>query len=86
MFAVYPEVFISVRWWNELGLAQKLKFSRDRLLENYLWAVGIAHEPQFSKCRVGLTKLICILTVIDDVYDVYDLPEEVKLFTAAVKA
>ncbi|CAL9192920.1 trans-ocimene synthase, chloroplastic [Musa acuminata AAA Group] len=74
------------KWWNELGLAQKLKFSRDRLLENYLWAVGIAHEPQFSKCRVGLTKLICILTVIDDVYDVYGLPEEVKLFTAAVKA
>lgn len=68
-----------------MGLAQELKFARDRLLENYLWAVGIAHQPQFSKCRMVLTKIVCILTVIDDVYDVYGLLEEVKLFTEAVK-
>lgn len=73
------------RWWSELGLAQQLKFSRDRLLENYLWAVGIAEQPQFSKCRLALTKQICILTVIDDAYDVYGLLEEVRLFTCAVK-
>ncbi|XP_065016088.1 monoterpene synthase 7, chloroplastic-like [Musa acuminata AAA Group] len=28
------------RWWTDLGLAQRLPFSRDRLMENYLWTVG----------------------------------------------
>ncbi|XP_072951115.1 trans-ocimene synthase, chloroplastic-like [Typha angustifolia] len=51
-------------WWEELG--KKLKYSRDRLLENYLWTVGIAWEPQFSKCRIILTKITSILSVVDD--------------------
>ncbi|KAJ8628037.1 hypothetical protein MRB53_021344 [Persea americana] len=73
------------RWWNDLGLAKKLEFSRDRLVENYLWAVGIAPEPQFSNCRKGLTKLMSILTVIDDIYDLYGSLDELELFTEAIK-
>eukprot|EP00268_Persea_americana_P003064 TRINITY_DN1091_c0_g1_i1.p1 TRINITY_DN1091_c0_g1~~TRINITY_DN1091_c0_g1_i1.p1 ORF type:complete len:582 (+),score=87.69 TRINITY_DN1091_c0_g1_i1:342-2087(+) len=73
------------RWWKDLGLAKKLEFSRDRLVENYLWAVGIAPEPQFSNCRKGLTKLMSILTVIDDIYDLYGSLDELELFTEAIK-
>ena len=68
-----------------MNLGAKLKFSRDRLFENYLWAAGVAYEPRFSKCRKVLTKLICILTVIDDMYDVYGSLEELVLFTSAIK-
>lgn len=53
-------------------------------MENYLWAMGIAPEPRFSKCRKGLTKFICILTAIDDIYDIYGSPEELTRFTDAV--
>nr|ART66980.1 (R)-linalool synthase [Magnolia champaca] len=73
------------RWWRELGLAEKLPFSRDRLVENYVWAMGIASEPQFSKCRIAITKLVSILTVIDDMYDVYGSLDELELFTEAVE-
>ncbi|XP_075668632.1 putative terpene synthase 9 isoform X1 [Castanea sativa] len=72
------------RWWRDLGLAEELTFSRDRLMENYLWAMGIVSEPQFSKCRIGLTKFVCILTVIDDMYDVYGSLDELERFTDAV--
>ncbi|KAH8502493.1 hypothetical protein H0E87_013973 [Populus deltoides] len=72
------------RWWGALGFKKKLSFSRDRLMENYLWAMGMVFEPQFSKCRIGLTKFVCILTAIDDIYDVYGLPEELELFTKLV--
>lgn len=72
------------RWWGALGFKKKLSFSRDRLMENYLWAMGMVFEPQFSKCRIGLTKFVCILTAIDDIYDVYGLPEELDLFTKLV--
>ncbi|KAK1567118.1 hypothetical protein Q3G72_008384 [Acer saccharum] len=73
------------RWWSQLGFKENLSFSRDRLMENYLWAMGINFEPQFSKCRIGLTKFVCILTAIDDMYDVYGSPDELELFTNAVK-
>lgn len=72
------------RWWRELGFKDKLPFSRDRLMENFLWAMGIVSEPQFSKCRIGLTKFVCILTAIDDMYDVYGSLDELECFTDAV--
>lgn len=73
------------RWWRELGFQETLTFSRDRLMENYLWAMGIVFEPQFTKCRIELTKFVCILTAIDDMYDIYGSLEELELFTDAVK-
>ncbi|KAM5580744.1 putative terpene synthase 9 [Rosa sericea] len=72
------------RWWRELDFKSKASFSRDRLMENYLWTMGISHEPQFSECRIGLTKFVCILTVIDDMYDVYGFLDELECFTDAV--
>ena len=68
----------------DLGLKEKLIFSRDRLMENYLWAMGIVSEPRFSNCRKGLTKFVCLLSVIDDMYDIYGSLDELKHFTDAV--
>ncbi|XP_065002087.1 monoterpene synthase 8, chloroplastic-like [Musa acuminata AAA Group] len=72
------------RWWSNLGLAQRLPFSRDRLVENYFWTVGWAFEPQFARCREAQTKANCLITTIDDVYDVYGTMDEHELFTDAV--
>ncbi|RRT46417.1 hypothetical protein B296_00045719, partial [Ensete ventricosum] len=72
------------RWWSNLGLAQNLPFSRDRLVENYFWTVGWVFEPQFGRCRELHTKANCLITTIDDVYDVYGTMDELKLFTDAV--
>ncbi|CAL2249511.1 unnamed protein product [Prunus armeniaca] len=72
------------RWWRDLDFKNKASFSRDRLMENYLWAMGINYEPRFSECRIGLTKFVCILTIIDDMYDVYGFLDELEHFTQAV--
>ncbi|XP_057956380.1 probable terpene synthase 9 [Malania oleifera] len=72
------------RWWRDLGFKEKLSFSRDRLMENYLWAVGICLEPHMSKCRKALTRMVCILSAIDDVYDIYGSLDELVRFTNAV--
>ncbi|XP_042378671.1 terpene synthase 10-like isoform X2 [Zingiber officinale] len=69
------------RWWTELGLAEKLPFSRDRLAESYLWTVGWAFEPQYWSFREAQTKGVCFVTMIDDVYDVYGTLDELQLFT-----
>ncbi|KAL6143836.1 hypothetical protein ACLB2K_054531 [Fragaria x ananassa] len=73
------------RWWKDMGLAKKLSFSRDRLMECFFWSVGIVSEPQFSNLRKGITKVSVLICTIDDVYDVYGTLDELKLFTAVVE-
>ncbi|XP_058091663.1 alpha-terpineol synthase, chloroplastic-like [Magnolia sinica] len=72
------------RWWRDLGLGETLSFSRDRLMECFYWAQGVAFEPQFGHCREVLTKAAQLITTIDDVYDVYGSLDELELFTEAV--
>ncbi|XP_054810944.1 tricyclene synthase TPS4, chloroplastic-like [Prosopis cineraria] len=73
------------RWWKAIGVASKLSFSRDRLMECFFWTVGMASEPQYSELRKALTKVTCFITTIDDVYDVYGTLDELDLFTAVVE-
>ncbi|KAI8011441.1 hypothetical protein LOK49_LG06G01513 [Camellia lanceoleosa] len=73
------------RWWEDIGLENKLSFARDRLMECFFWTVGMVFEPQFSSCRKGLMKVTTLITTIDDVYDVYGSLDELELFTAAVE-
>ncbi|KAL8522791.1 hypothetical protein ACS0TY_012941 [Phlomoides rotata] len=72
------------RWWKHMGLANKLSFARDRVMECFYWAVGMIPEPQFSKSRIGLAKVINLLMVLDDIYDEYGSPQELQQFTHAV--
>ncbi|KAK9054101.1 hypothetical protein SSX86_025178 [Deinandra increscens subsp. villosa] len=73
------------KWWKNIGLAQKLGFARDRLMECFFWTVGMVFEPQYHSCRVGLTKVGTLITVIDDIYDVYGSVNELEIFTDVVK-
>ncbi|KAJ4952444.1 hypothetical protein NE237_029276 [Protea cynaroides] len=79
------EIAEVIRWWEELGLVEKLSFARDRPLECFLWTVGIFPDPKHSKCRIELTKTIAILLVIDDIFDSYGSIDELVLFNNAVK-
>ncbi|CAI0550442.1 unnamed protein product [Linum tenue] len=76
---------VSSRWWNNLGLAKELSFSRDRLVECFFWTVGMMFEPRFSSCRKALTQVTSFITIIDDIYDVYGTMDELELFTDAVE-
>ncbi|GLT65718.1 hypothetical protein SLA2020_381320 [Shorea laevis] len=73
------------RWWKEMGLANNLSFTRDRLMECFFWTVGMAFEPQLSNLRKELTKVAALVTTIDDVYDIYGTLDELELFTDAVE-
>ena len=47
--------------------------------------VGLAFEPEYRSFRKWLTKVINLILIIDDVYDVYGSLEELKQFTKAVE-
>ncbi|MBA0712463.1 hypothetical protein Golax_011565 [Gossypium laxum] len=84
--AVYQDDLIyASKWWRDIGLGEKLPFARDMLMENFLWTVGIAFDPHFGNLRRTLTKVISLITSIDDVYDVYGTLDELELFTQAVE-
>ncbi|KAH0467958.1 hypothetical protein IEQ34_002991 [Dendrobium chrysotoxum] len=73
-------------WWTKISniFSGKLTFARDWPVESYLLAVSMAIEPQFSTCRKELAKAICFVNVIDDIYDIYGLLDELQLFTDVV--
>ncbi|KAK3000018.1 hypothetical protein RJ639_024435 [Escallonia herrerae] len=73
------------RWWKSTRLGEKMTFSRDRLMENFLWTVGVIFEPEFQYFRRMSTKVNSLVTTIDDLYDVYGTLEELELFTNAVE-
>ncbi|MBA0672339.1 hypothetical protein Goklo_025259, partial [Gossypium klotzschianum] len=68
-------------WWKELGLGERFNFARERLMENFLLSVGMIITPQDGKSRTIQTKINALITVIDDVYDVYGTLDELELFT-----
>jgi len=74
-----------LRWWVDIGLSSKLKFARDRLVELYIWSLAIIPEPQFAICQKELTKVGQLLTILDDVYDIYGTIDELELFTDAIE-
>ncbi|XP_044507235.1 (-)-germacrene D synthase-like [Mangifera indica] len=73
------------QWWKDLGLASKLPYVRDRVVELYFWIVGVYFEPEYELARRLLTKVIATTSVIDDTYDVYGTVDELELFTSAVE-
>ncbi|CAL5352012.1 unnamed protein product [Camellia sinensis] len=72
------------RWWESTRWRERLPFMRDRVMENYLWSLGEAYEPQFQYYRRMETRINILLTCLDDVYDAYGTLDELELFTDAV--
>ncbi|KAK1284479.1 hypothetical protein QJS10_CPB21g01594 [Acorus calamus] len=72
------------RWWMNLGIAEQLTYTRDRVVESFFGTFGGLYQPQFSSFREGLTKVHCMTSTIDDTYDIYGSMEELVLLTDAV--
>ncbi|WCJ17889.1 Terpene synthase 5 [Euphorbia peplus] len=73
------------RWWQNLNIVEDLAYGRDRLVESYLWAVGSMFEPQYTLCRLLITKYVFIVTLMDDTYDSYGTIDELKLLTSGLQ-
>ncbi|KAI3507869.1 hypothetical protein L1887_22864 [Cichorium endivia] len=73
------------KWWKGLDVPNNLPYARDRMVECYFWALGVYFEPQYSRARMFLTKVISMATILDDTYDAYGTYEELKIFTEAIQ-
>ncbi|KAL7160546.1 hypothetical protein ABFS83_01G103400 [Erythranthe nasuta] len=71
-------------WWEKTSIAKILPFARERVVENYLWTTGM-FDPQYGYSRIMATKVIALITVIDDVFDVYGTLEELQIFNEVIQ-
>nr|ASU91354.1 (-)-germacrene D synthase [Indosasa hispida] len=74
-------------WYKDLNPGSMLgEYIRERPVECYFWALGVFYEPQYSKARLMLAKLINLFSFFDDTYDSYGTLEELHLFNQAVQS
>ncbi|KAK6790552.1 hypothetical protein RDI58_009633 [Solanum bulbocastanum] len=73
------------RWWKGLDVERNFSFARDRLVEAYLWIIGVYFEPQYCRARRFITQIISLASILDDLYDVYGTRDELEMFTDAIQ-
>ncbi|XP_020242537.1 (3S,6E)-nerolidol synthase 1-like [Asparagus officinalis] len=78
------ELIQILSWWKSTGLSKHLKFVRKQPLKWYITSMTVLHDPEFSKCRIEMTKVIAFIYIIDDIFDIHGSPDELNLFLDAI--
>ncbi|KAF8728667.1 hypothetical protein HU200_017938 [Digitaria exilis] len=72
-------------WWKDLYSEVGLTYSRDRVVECYLWSYTAYYEKEYSRARMILAKIIVLIILTDDTYDVRATLEECRKFNEAIQ-
>eukprot|EP01018_Ginkgo_biloba_P016472 Gb_08043 [translate_table: standard] len=76
------ELKLISRFCTDTGL-REIAFFRQRLVEAYFATASF--EPEFCGSRIAFTKLVFLLTFLDDIYDTYGTLDELELLTQTLK-
>lgn len=74
-----------LRWFSDLYENVKLTYSRDRGVEMYFWGFGLFQGEENSHARIMFSKMIALISLLDDTYDVHATFEECKIFHEATQ-
>ncbi|KAL4352377.1 hypothetical protein GQ457_06G022290 [Hibiscus cannabinus] len=78
------ELYELNRWWRGLDVPINFPFTRDRFVECYFWILGVYFEPHYTVGRNFTTKVIALISILDDIYDIYGTYKELEIFTKAI--
>ncbi|XP_048132496.1 (-)-germacrene D synthase-like [Rhodamnia argentea] len=73
------------RWWKDIDVARKFPFAGDGIVELFFRTSGAYFEPEFAMAREILIKVAALLSILDDIYDVYGTLEELVILTEAIQ-
>ncbi|KAG0460139.1 hypothetical protein HPP92_023267 [Vanilla planifolia] len=74
-----------LRWWKMLDLSKESQLFRDQPMKWFAWTTAAIFEPRLSKHRFLLAKVVAIVYVIDDLFDVLGSHEELIQFSEVVE-
>lgn len=80
----------------DLGLFHEIPVVRDQVLKWYMWTTATFQGyslssfqkrkgSSLSRYRIETTKIIALIYVVDDIFDLVGTPQELSLFTEAIK-
>ncbi|KAK4711354.1 hypothetical protein R3W88_005867 [Solanum pinnatisectum] len=70
---------------HQKDLKDVIRVYKGQEVESFFFAVGIASEPEHGSMRKWLTKVIQLILIIDDVYDIYGTLADVQQVTVAIE-
>ncbi|XP_038692011.1 casbene synthase, chloroplastic-like [Tripterygium wilfordii] len=73
------------RWFEDLKLASRYSYARARIAEIYMWTVAVYFEPQYRRARIILTKIMKLMSIMDDTYDSYATIDELRILIDAIE-
>ncbi|KAJ8748373.1 hypothetical protein K2173_003010 [Erythroxylum novogranatense] len=62
------------KWWEKEEVSTKFPYARDRIVECYFWVLGKI-----------MTKIVSVLSILDDTYDAYGTNEELQFLTESIQ-
>uniref|UniRef100_A0ACD5UVX4 Uncharacterized protein n=1 Tax=Avena sativa TaxID=4498 RepID=A0ACD5UVX4_AVESA len=80
------ELKSTTEWWKHFLGYTELSFARDRLVERYTWAYVLYYERASELPRSILTKMIVLITTLDDIYDIRATIEECRKLHEAIQS
>ncbi|XP_066321473.1 alpha-thujene synthase, chloroplastic-like [Miscanthus floridulus] len=69
-------------WWRNANLNESVPFARDRLMECFYFATGVAPEPSLEACPEVVAITFALIVLLDDIYGTLD---ELVMFTDAIE-
>ena len=73
------------RWWMDLGLAKEIPVARNQVQKWYMWPMTVLEGLSFSRYRIEITKIISLIYIVDDIFDLVATQEELSHFCEAIK-
>jgi len=63
----------------------KLTYTRDRIVECYIYCITVFHREESSVARIVLGKLYALFVLLDDTFDVHATFEESQILDEALQ-
>ncbi|XP_044378283.1 tau-cadinol synthase-like [Triticum aestivum] len=82
---VKRELKYLTKWSDDFYGYVGLNYVCDRLVEGYFAPYAVYHEKNFTLSRIFFTKLMVLMTMIDDTYDSHATIEEIRQLNAAIQ-
>ena len=66
-------------------MVKEIPVVRDQVLKWYMWSMTALQGCSFSDTELRSQKIISLVYVVDDIFDLIGTLEELSLFTKAIK-